>query len=210
MFEITLIHPKLVHFTIALFSLAVLLDIIGVFSKNEKFHWASWVNLIFAGVAVAVTAFSGWLAANNVPHNDAVHEMMETHETLGYIVLGIILLLLFWRIILKGKFPGKAAWLYIGIGLAGLGVMFTGANYGGEMVYTHGVAVKAVPQQAHDHSNGGHSHGEEAAGHHDGENELHGSGTESVHSHSDTDAKNEGHQVKENVHKHTNGSAHIH
>lgn len=159
MFDITLIHPKVVDFTIALFSMAVLLDIIGKIAKNEKFYWAAWINLAFAGVAAVLSVVSGLLAANNVPHSDAAHQIMETHETLGFIVLGAILALLAWRIFLKGKFPVKAAWLYLLIGVAGFGVMATGAYYGGEMVFTHGVAVKAAPVSEHE------------AGHHHGENE---------------------------------------
>lgn len=40
--------------------------------------------------------------------------------------------------------------------------MFTGAYYGGELVYTHGVAVKAVPvpesEAGHHEEEGSHSH----------------------------------------------------
>jgi len=70
---------------------------------------------------------------------------METHETIGFIVLGIILLLLVWRIILKGGPVQRLSWLYLLLGIGGVGLMVYGASLGGEMVYTHGVAVKAVP-----------------------------------------------------------------
>ena len=36
MFDIILIHPKVVNFTIALFSSAILFDVIGLMTKNEN------------------------------------------------------------------------------------------------------------------------------------------------------------------------------
>ena len=213
MFDIILIHPKVVHFTIALFSLAVLLDVIGMITKNEKFHWAALLNLIFAGAAAIVTVISGLLAESNVLHNDAAHEIMETHETLGFIVLGSILLLLIWRIILKGNFPGKAVWLYLIIGIGGIGVMFVGADYGGEMVYTHGVAVKAVPVEEHAHDNGddGHDHGEAGEESHEEEDARFQSGnTEARYSQGIDSVLPDSQQAKKDVHKHADGSEHVH
>ena len=159
MFDLTLLHPKVVHFAVALFSLSVLFDLLSVITKKETFHTAGRVNLIFAGAAGIITVITGLIAENRVPHVDAAHEIMEIHETLGFITLGSILLLLVWRLFLKGKLPEKAIALYLFIGIAGLGVMFTGAYYGGEMVYTYGVAVKAVPVSE-----------EEAGYHHEGDN----------------------------------------
>ena len=159
MIDITLLHPIIVHFTIALFSVAVVLDILAYFTKKESFHTAAWINLIVAGSAAIFTVISGLLAEANVPHNDAAHEIMETHETLGFFVLGAILILLTWRIFLKGRFPAKGALWYVAIGVTGLVLMFTGAYYGGEMVYVHGVAVKAVPIS---HDEAGHHHSSEA------------------------------------------------
>ncbi len=162
MLDITLLHPKVVHFTIALFAMAVLLDLLGLIIKNERFQGVAWINLIFADAAGVVTVITGLLAASNVPHAESAHQIMEIHQTLGYIVLGSIVLLLIWHILLKGKFPVKAAFLYIIIGLVGVGVMFAGAYYGGEMVYTHGVAVKALRVSEEE---AGHHHAEDREAH---------------------------------------------
>ena len=203
MFDITLFHPQVVHFTIALFSIYVLFEILGVLTSRQSFRLAAWLNLLFAGAAAVVTVLTGLLAANNVGHNDAAHKIMEQHETIGFIVLGIILLLVVWRVLLKGKLPGKLLWLYIVVALVGVGTMFFGAWLGGEMVYIHGVAVKAVPVS------------EEEAGHH----YEHG-----VHN----DTAGEPHEMEEhhdlaqpageatsdstetNVHRHADGSEHVH
>ncbi len=159
MIDITLIHPIINHFTIALFSVSVVLDIVAKITQKEKLHYAAWINLLLAGFAAILSVISGLVAANNVPHNDKVHEIMSTHQAIGFVVLGAVLLLLIWRIVLKGAFPIKASLLYIIIGLTSLGFMFTGAYYGGEMVFRHGVAVKAVQMEEpnnHDHGENHH------------------------------------------------------
>ncbi|NOZ61029.1 MAG: DUF2231 domain-containing protein [Calditrichaeota bacterium] len=155
MIEIYLIHPVFVHFTIALFSLAVLLDILGRIFKKESFHVASWLNLLGSGLAVIATVIFGVIAESRAPHTDAGHELVKTHETIGFIVLGIILVLAIWRLILKGKLPVKGVAVYFAISIIGILLMFTGAYYGGEMVYTHGYGVKtAVAEEGvpHEHN----------------------------------------------------------
>lgn len=144
MIEIYLIHPVLVHFTIALFSLSVLFDIIGRISKKESFHIASWLNLIGGGLAVIATVIFGVIAESRAPHTAAGHELIEIHETIGFIVLGIILVLAIWRFILKGKLPIKGLAVYFVISVLGVFLMFAGAYYGGEMVYSHGYGVKTT------------------------------------------------------------------
>jgi uncharacterized membrane protein len=163
MFDITLLHPKVVHFTIALFSVSVLFDILGLITKKRYFQSAAWLNLILAGAASVVTVISGLLAASNAAHDEAAHQVIEIHEKIGFIVLGIILVLLLWRILLRGRFPVRLSFLYVVLAVVGVGFMFTGAYFGGELVYTHGVAVKAVPvskeEAEHKHKAEGNDHG---------------------------------------------------
>ena len=154
MIELYLIHPMFVHYTIGLFMMSVLFDILGKLTKKDGFHVAAWFNLLFAGFAVIATVISGLVAESRAPHTDTGHELLETHETIGFIVLGIILLLTIWRIVLKGKLPVRRLVIYLIVSVLGVGLMFVGGYYGGEMVYTHGYGVKAVAQTTQ------HIHGE--------------------------------------------------
>ncbi len=162
MIDITLIHPIINHFTIALFTVSVVLDIIAKIFHKERLHYVAWVNLLLAGAATILTVISGLIAANTVSHDNQVHNLIQTHQSIGYFVLGCVLLLLIWRIVLKGKFPIKASILYMTIGLISLGFMFTTAYYGGEMVFRHGVAVKKISKDKKDHNhNEDHHHSHE-------------------------------------------------
>lgn len=191
--DITLFHPIVNHFTIALFVLVVLLDSLGLITKKEYFHTAAWINLIFATIAGILSLITGLLAEANAPHVDAAHEILETHETLGFIIVVSILVLFIWRMVLKGKFPAKAMILYLLIGLAGVGIMIRSSFLGGELVFVHGVAVEAVPVS---HEEAGHHHEQEL-----GEQSNQRMGVE--------DSLKKVEKQKE-IHVHEDGSTHIH
>jgi uncharacterized membrane protein len=194
MIELYLFHPVLVHFTIALFSLSVLFDILGKLTKLEGFRSAAWFNLIFASLSVIATVIFGLIAESRAPHTDAGHELLETHETIGFIVLGIIFILTIWRIILKSKLPVKGLAIYFVFSVLGVGLMFVGGYYGGEMVYTHGYGVKAAMLTTeHIHSEG-KTHGH--------------SPTELDEHHQNMPDSTKMHQGK--VHEHKDGAKHVH
>lgn len=203
--DITLLHPKILGFTIALFSTSVLLDWIALYTKNSKFHWAAWVNLAGASVAVVLTIVSGLLAADNVPHTAITHELMETHMWFGFVLGAMIILQLVWRVAADGEYPSEKSWLYQLIGVVGLVAMLGGGYYGGEMVYTHGVAVKAVPVESHEHGEGheGHDHSDHNA---EGETSMKTDQDSLANQSQDNDQKS----TSKKVHKHADGTDHVH
>jgi len=44
MFDITLIHPKLVHFPIAFLLAALVFDVWGMIKKDSFYHRVGWLN----------------------------------------------------------------------------------------------------------------------------------------------------------------------
>lgn len=55
-------HPAIVHFPIALFLGALLLDFIGLVRKDKNFLLAGWYNLVLAALSAIGAVASGWLA----------------------------------------------------------------------------------------------------------------------------------------------------
>ena len=144
MIGIYLFHPMIVHFTIALFSFSVLMDILGLIMKKDSFHVASWYSLITSVVAVIFTVIAGAIAENMVKISPAAQDILEIHEKIGFSVVTIILSLAIWRIILKGKMPIKGLTLFMVISVIGVIIMTIGGYFGGELVYTYEVAVKTA------------------------------------------------------------------
>lgn len=137
-------HSAIVHYTIALFSISVLLDIIGFLKKNEIFHRAAWFNLIFAGAAAIFTIASGLWSKNNFTIPTSALNTLDIHETLAFIISAFIFALLLWRMGVRGKFPSNHSILYLLLGIIGVFLLVTGAYYGGKLVYRHGVAVRNI------------------------------------------------------------------
>jgi uncharacterized membrane protein len=150
------LHPITVHFTIALFSLAVLFEILSLIFKKESFKNAAFWNLSFALPSAIASVLSGLYAESLVPHNEVIHGIIETHETFAIIVLSVIAVLFIWRIAAQGKYFRKLPALFTIVGIIGFGLMSVGAYFGGELVFTHGAGVKPVMEniakQSPDHS----------------------------------------------------------
>jgi len=159
------IHPMIVHFTIALFTAAVVFDVLGVVTKRKSFEAAGWWNLLLATFAALTSVISGLIAASTLPHTEEIHRLMEIHMTLGLIVLGLMLVLFVWRSLNRGSVPARLAGVFLLLGVIGVGIMWTGAYYGGEMVYGHGMGVSPMMRQMMSEHHHHHEGAEE--GHHD-------------------------------------------
>jgi uncharacterized membrane protein len=143
-FDFRGLHPIVVHFAIALFVIAVALDLLALATGRRDYHRASWLNLACAAVAAAAAVGTGMTAEVLLKPTHEAHQTLDVHRLLGFTSLGTILLLSAWRFVLRGDFPQRAAAAYVVLSLAGLGAIGGTGYYGGEMVYTHGAGVRAI------------------------------------------------------------------
>ena len=137
------IHPVTVHFTIALFTISILFDLIGMITRNEKWYQAGWYNLIFAGVASLFSILTGLIDSNQLQLQGEAAMTLETHKTVAFIISAIILGCLFWRITRRGKFPHQNKLIYFAVSLIGILVLIYGSYQGGKLVYQYGVGVQS-------------------------------------------------------------------
>ncbi|MFV8836680.1 DUF2231 domain-containing protein [Aquisalimonas sp. APHAB1-3] len=169
-------HPIFVHFTVALFFVAVLLYIVAHFSPPGAFgrtvRIAARVNLAVGVLFTIGTLLSGWYAYNTVPHDAASHAVMTTHRNWALIASAAFGLLAIWavRYWLRNQREGGAFVLAAAIAAAPL---IVAGHYGGELVYGHGVGVQSLPDtDGHTHNGDDHGH-EDDAGHGDDGNGEH-------------------------------------
>jgi len=149
-------HPLLVHFTVALLSLAVLVHLAvllplptGVRAEGKVVaRWLLWLGALFA----IATAATGWLAYNSVEHDDISHAAMTVHRNWALTTLALFLVLALWS--LWGHLH-KREWLVGVSGMvfslalaAGAFLLSTTAWHGAELVYRHGLGVMSLPNQA--------------------------------------------------------------
>lgn len=189
-------HPIFVHFTVALFSISVLLYVVSLVLtkgpfKTQLLGVANW-NLWMGGIFTIVTLIMGWLAYNSVVHDTPSHVQMTTHMYWAFGAGGMFALVILWSLLLKMK-KVQPGILFILVAVGAGGVLAVTAYHGGEAVYRFGLGVKCVPNQkcapqpkgGHTHSHApGQGHGDKKKG--KGETKTGGDG----HSHgAKTDAK---------------------
>ncbi len=147
-------HPLFVHYPIALLSVFVLVEFLGVVFKCETCLKAGSWFLYFGTLAAIAAVAAGYYAASTVPHPESVHDIMEDHEHIMVAVLIMSLVLSFWRLFARRTLSSaKTHLVYLFVAFVMFVTMSFGADYGGLMVYKYGVGGTAVKQPT------GHLHG---------------------------------------------------
>ena len=91
---------------------------------------------------------SGLQAEEHIAHGDAVHRVMETHEQLGLITLGVFGVLALWRIVREKRMGSGERVAVDRFSLAGVGVLVATGLYGGRLVFEHAAGIPTPVLQA--------------------------------------------------------------
>jgi len=137
-------HPLFVHFPIALITVIAFCEIAALITRKTVFRQASLVLAIFVVLGAIGSVATGLAAEESVEHNAAAHELMEIHEVVGLMFLGMVIIYAAIRIVFRNRPDGITAWICAILAVAALAVVSYGAYLGGEMVYRYGVGVKTV------------------------------------------------------------------
>ena len=148
-------HPHVVHFPIALTFALFFYELWCLLRKREANantrNFLLGFVLLGAMAAVATGLFyETWMSH---PHEGEVNEIMEDHESLGYIILGGILLLNVLNYFFRNKKWGVPAYRTL-LTLIALLVGYQG-YLGGELGHTHGLSL---PPGEHPPSHLHHEH----------------------------------------------------
>src|SRR5690349_4457309 len=87
------LHAALNDLPTALLLTAVFFDVVAAITKRPGFRQVSFWTLIVGAVGGAAAVISGLQAEGHIEHGEAVHELMETHEKLALITLGVFAVL---------------------------------------------------------------------------------------------------------------------
>jgi uncharacterized membrane protein len=165
------LHAALNDLPAALLLVAVLFELLALATRRESFRQVSFWTLIVGAIGGVAAVLSGLQAEENISHGDAVHRVMETHELLGFITLGIFGVLAVWRIWRERKMGTAERALALALALGGAGVLIATANYGGRLVFDHaaGIPTEVLTSETEQRSEG-HEHAP-GEGHGDGDHE---------------------------------------
>lgn len=178
------IHPLLVHFPIAILGIAIFFDFISFFLSREKKWWTEEATAFLYGVgavAAIIVYYTGTLAADSVMLPAEAQSVLTEHADLAWITIwfygiyAVARIAATWWASEKHRLKFHVGFFLIS--LVGMYFLFQTGDHGAQMVFKHGVGVKAVdienPVQ-HDHetdhddssmSGDDHADSESAEGH---------------------------------------------
>jgi uncharacterized membrane protein len=139
LFDINTLHPKIVHFPVALFLSAAVFELVSLLLKKESIHRTALHVYILAALSAPLALITG-LIAEDAAH--VHHYLLERHELCAYITLctswtGLLVL---WIVSKKAPQYSRKVFLIFTLVLAAV-VLLTG-YYGGRMVYEYGIGVQ--------------------------------------------------------------------
>jgi uncharacterized membrane protein len=154
------LHAALNDLPVALLLAAVLFDLLAVATKRQSFRQIGVWTMLVGAIGGAVAVLSGLEAEEHISHGEAVHRVMETHEQLGLITLGVFGVLTLWRIVRERRMGPRERALSLILSIGGVGVLFATAVYGGKLVFEHaagiptGVLQAEIQERTKDHEHG--------------------------------------------------------
>ena len=182
-------HAAVNDLPAALLFVTVLFDLGAWLTKRESLKaaalWTLWAGVIGGWIAV----IAGLQAEEVIEHGEAIHELMETHETLALTTMGIFTAVLAWKLFRRAKLTrAEEAGLRV-LSVAGLVTVIWTGVIGGKLVFEHAAGIPNVMMQTE-------MKNREAEHHHEA-----GEAEEEEHEHADT-AKAHAHPPGTPPHQH--------
>jgi uncharacterized membrane protein len=129
------LHALLNDLPVALLVTAVVFDLIALAARRPSFRQVGFWTMLAGAVGGVLAVLSGLQAEEHISHGDAVHRVMETHELLGLISLGVFGVLMLWRIVREKRMAAAERALSVVFSLGGLCVLVATGLYGGRLEF---------------------------------------------------------------------------
>jgi uncharacterized membrane protein len=141
-------HAVLNDLPVALLIVAVLFDFGAALWKRESLKWAGiwtlWAGVLGGWAAVV----AGELAEDVIDHGQAIHELMELHQTLALVTMGVFTVILAWKMYRRFALPPAEELVTRVLSLVGLAGLVWAGIVGGTMVFEHAAGVPTTTMEA--------------------------------------------------------------
>jgi len=144
MFDLTHLHPMLVHFPIALLIIGLLADIVGVVTKREFYARMALILLVLGTAGLIAAYFSGHEAAEGLMETGPLSMAVETHEEAALLTVWLMVATTLVRLglVVMRKYSGFVRLIPLAIFILGVASMARTGYYGGELVFKHAAGVQ--------------------------------------------------------------------
>jgi uncharacterized membrane protein len=153
------LHAALNDLPTALLVAAALFELLALSTRREAFRQVSFWTLIIGALGGAAAVLSGLQAEESIDHGDEVHRVMQTHELLAFVTLGVFGVLALWRLLRERRMGTGERAVALAAMLGGAGVLIATAVYGGRLVFDHAAGIPTEVLTAESRSRTeGHEH----------------------------------------------------
>ncbi|MGD1007403.1 MAG: DUF2231 domain-containing protein [Ignavibacteriaceae bacterium] len=148
------LHPKVVHYPIALFIIYALLEIIGALFKRDFFSKSAYL-ILFIGIVGAIAAvLTGNSAVDTIQQLNKIRtiiplEAVSEHVNYANFTLWYFSGLLVFRsfIVLKKNFSGVIIYSFVILSLIGVFLIYKTGELGGKLVYKYGAGTEIIKKE---------------------------------------------------------------
>ena len=129
------LHPLVVHFPIALLTLAALLYVVACGWKRDSFAWTALWMLVLGSIGAAIAIWTGLRAGAGVMIAQSVRDqVMVQHKRVMIAVFAMSVILSAWAL-LAAPMPRRGRIAFVALMLLMASLIVKGADYGAWMVY---------------------------------------------------------------------------
>ena len=141
-------HPQIVHMPIALIIVALFFELVGRFVGLEWWRKAAFALLILGVLAAGAAVLTGRGAGHDAERQGAPEQAVDRHEDIALLTLWLGIAAVVARAVAgrTGRARPAVAGLGLALHLAAAVTVGVAAHLGGELVFEHGVRVKAHAQ----------------------------------------------------------------
>ena len=132
-------HPFLVHFPVALLTIALAFDLLGILLSREELSKVGWWAQLTGTISIAAAVISGLVAKSQAAISSQAAVTFDIHQQMAFLTAAAFTTLLLWRIGMRMNIDPVRRGLYLTLFAAGLACLWVGAWYGGELVYRFGI-----------------------------------------------------------------------
>ena len=152
-------HAAVNDLPAALLFVTVLFDFAGWLTKRESLKaaaiWTLWAGVIGGWI----TVIAGLQAEEAIEHGEAIHELMETHETLALTTMGIFTAVLAWKLFRRAKLTSREEAGLRLLSVAGFVTIIWTGVLGGKLVFEHAAGIPNAMMKAElENREAGHQH----------------------------------------------------
>ena len=160
------LHAALNDLPAALLLVAVLFDLGAWITKRESLNaaalWTLWAGVIGGWAAV----IAGLIAEDVIEHGEAIHDLIERHQTLALVTMGLFTVVLGWKLFRRAKLGAVEASVLRGVSAVGMVLLIWTARIGGQLLFEHAAGIKSNQMKAelldrqpgHEHAPGTEPH----------------------------------------------------